>query len=179
MAKQFLDATGLLHLWKKINNVFQKKLVSGSNIKTINGTSLLGSGNISISSHTLPAASATTRGGIKVGSGLSISSDVLSVNTSALNFLPLSGGTLNGDLILKEDYKITLPNTSTDPTFKDGTFIWKDKIGISYDNKARIMLNKDGGIYSFVNSPTIFFSTDGNTQEITALTTKELNEVLV
>lgn len=179
MAKQFLDATGLLHLWKKINNVFQKKLVSGSNIKTINGTSLLGSGNISISSYTLPAASATTRGGIKVGSGLSISSDVLSVNTSALSFLPLSGGTLNGNLILKEDYKITLPNTSTDPKFKDGTFIWKDQIGINYDNETRIMLNKYGGIYSFVDSPQYFFSTDGNTQEITALTTKELIEVLV
>lgn len=49
MAK-YLDETGLTYLWGKLKNAFQAKLVSGTNIKTINNESLLGSGNISISS---------------------------------------------------------------------------------------------------------------------------------
>ena len=62
----------------------QDKLISGTNIKTVNNQSLLGSGNIDISgggSYVLPIASSTTLGGIKVGSGLTINSNgVLSAN---------------------------------------------------------------------------------------------------
>lgn len=49
---KYLDETGLAHLWSKIKtflNNKQDKLVSGTNIKTINNQSLLGSGNINIS----------------------------------------------------------------------------------------------------------------------------------
>jgi hypothetical protein len=49
MATKYLDSTGLAYLWGKIKEKFQVKLVSGTNIKTINNQSLLGSGNISIS----------------------------------------------------------------------------------------------------------------------------------
>ena len=48
----YLDNTGLSYFWGKIKaalNLKQDALVSGTNIKTINNTSLLGSGNISIS----------------------------------------------------------------------------------------------------------------------------------
>jgi len=48
----YLDNTGLSHFWGKIKaslNLKQDALVSGTNIKTINNTSLLGSGNIDIS----------------------------------------------------------------------------------------------------------------------------------
>lgn len=44
----------------------QNSLVSGTNIKTINGSSILGSGNITISA-SVPTASSTTLGGIKIG----------------------------------------------------------------------------------------------------------------
>lgn len=50
----------------------QDQLVSGTNIKTVNGQSLLGEGNIEIQGGELPIASADTLGGIKVGAGLSI-----------------------------------------------------------------------------------------------------------
>ena len=46
---KYLDSTGLTYLWSKLKDYFQAKLVSGTNIKTINGNSLLGSGNIDIS----------------------------------------------------------------------------------------------------------------------------------
>lgn len=52
----YLDNTGLLYFWSKLKTYlttnFQAKLVSGTNIKTINNNSLLGSGNISISGTT-------------------------------------------------------------------------------------------------------------------------------
>lgn len=60
----------------------QDTLVSGTNIKTINGQSLLGEGNIE-----QPIASADTLGGVKVGTGLSINpeSGVLSANAPEWN----------------------------------------------------------------------------------------------
>lgn len=48
MANKYLDTTGLAYLWGKLKDYFQAKLVSGTNIKTINNNSLLGSGNIDI-----------------------------------------------------------------------------------------------------------------------------------
>ena len=44
----------------------QNSLVSGTNIKTINGSNILGSGNVTISA-SVPTASSTTLGGIKIG----------------------------------------------------------------------------------------------------------------
>lgn len=42
----FLDGLGIVNLIKKLKTKFQETLVSGSNIKTVNGNSLLGSGDI-------------------------------------------------------------------------------------------------------------------------------------
>ena len=44
--KKYLDKTGLTYFWGKIKNAMQAKLVSGTNIKTFNGASVLGAGNI-------------------------------------------------------------------------------------------------------------------------------------
>lgn len=49
MAKEYLDKSGLTYFWERLKAFFQPKLVSGTNIKTINNQSVLGSGNISIS----------------------------------------------------------------------------------------------------------------------------------
>ena len=48
MANEYLDKVGLTYFWGKLKAYFQVKLVSGTNIKTINNESLLGSGNITI-----------------------------------------------------------------------------------------------------------------------------------
>lgn len=64
----------------------QDTLVSGTNIKTINGQSLLGEGNIEIQQSELPIASADTLGGVKVGTGLSINPEgVLSADSPEWN----------------------------------------------------------------------------------------------
>lgn len=43
---KFLDISGLTQVWDAIKDRFQPKLVSGTNIKTINGQSILGEGNL-------------------------------------------------------------------------------------------------------------------------------------
>lgn len=43
----YLDTHGLNTFWTKLKGRFQDKLVSGTNIKTVNSQSLLGSGDIS------------------------------------------------------------------------------------------------------------------------------------
>lgn len=70
--------------------VLQEKLVSGTNIKTVNGNSLLGSGNIVISGG----------GSYTAGQGINIDqNNEISVDTSYLDgiYLPLQGGTLQED----------------------------------------------------------------------------------
>ena len=81
MAKQFLDLTGLNHVWQQINNLFQRKLVSGTNIKTINNQSLVGSGNLDV---TIDLSDYATRTWVNA-QGFAKGS-----------FLPLEGGTLTG-----------------------------------------------------------------------------------
>ena len=61
-----------LYATKSDLNSKQDTLVSGQNIKTINGQSVIGEGNIEIHQSALPIASANTLGGVKVGAGLSI-----------------------------------------------------------------------------------------------------------
>lgn len=61
-----------LYAAKSDLNSKQDTLVSGQNIKTINGQSVIGEGNIEIHQSELPIASANTLGGVKVGAGLSI-----------------------------------------------------------------------------------------------------------
>lgn len=76
-----------LYATKSDLNSKQDTLVSGTNIKTINGQSVIGEGNIEIQQSELPIASANTLGGVKVGTGLSINpeSGVLSANSPEWN----------------------------------------------------------------------------------------------
>ena len=48
MAKKYLDDTGMSYFRGKLKDYFQAKLVSGTNIKTINSESILGSGDIDL-----------------------------------------------------------------------------------------------------------------------------------
>ena len=80
---QYASAQDFESFANLIDSGKQDTLVSGTNIKTINNQSILGSGNITISSgssYTLPTASSSTKGGIKVGTGLSMLSETMSVS---------------------------------------------------------------------------------------------------
>ena len=74
----------------------QATLVSGTNIKTINNESLLGSGNITTPTYTLPTASTSTLGGVKVD-GSTITIDGNGVISSA--GLPSVSASDNGKVL--------------------------------------------------------------------------------
>ena len=79
------DADTLYATTTQLNSK-QDTLVSGTNIKTINGQSVIGEGNIEIQQSELPIASANTLGGVKVGTGLSINPEgVLSADSPEWN----------------------------------------------------------------------------------------------
>ena len=80
---QYLDDNGLRYLWTKIKNIFVAK-ESGKGLSSNDFTAaykskLDGIAN-NANNYSLPTASASTLGGIKVGSGLSISNGVLSAS---------------------------------------------------------------------------------------------------
>ena len=149
MAKQFLDATGLLHLWEKINNVFQKKLVSGNNIKTINGASIVGSGNITTPNTTYSRATADTLGLVKIGAtGLGSKQYAVQLNDNGQMFVdvPWIAGVQgsfinsNGDTILGSGVGFKLRADDDGLSFhnldKSGTFITIGHNGNIDDNSG-------------------------------------------
>ena len=80
---QYLDDNGLRYLWTKIKNIFVAKEsgkgLSSNDYTTTEKNKLAGIAN-NANNYSLPTASASTLGGIKVGSGLSISNGVLSAS---------------------------------------------------------------------------------------------------
>lgn len=73
MTRKFLDDNGLTYFWSKLKPMLASKqdvLVSGTNIKTINNTGVLGSGDIDT---TPPVATESVSGTIKLNSAKSIS----------------------------------------------------------------------------------------------------------
>ena len=95
---------------------FQPILVSGTDIKTINGESLLGSGNITISAGTeysLPTASSSTLGGVKIPASGNIEIDT----SGNLNVPTASSSTLGvvkaGTNITNTDGTLSVPTAST------------------------------------------------------------------
>ena len=77
MANKYLDSNGLLYLWQKIVNKFVAqetgKGLSTNDFTTDEKTKLAG-----LENYTLPTASDTVKGGIKIGAGLTMNGEVLS-----------------------------------------------------------------------------------------------------
>ncbi len=71
MAKNVLDQNGLLYFWQKIKNIFVAK-ETGKGLSTNDYTTEEKQKLAGLSNYELPTASADTKGGVKVGSGLAI-----------------------------------------------------------------------------------------------------------
>lgn len=122
---KFLDENGLLYLWGKIKTMVGGKVdkVEGKGLSTNDFTAAEKTKLEGLANYTLPPASADVLGGVKVGSGLSISQGVLSAT---------GGGTADAvdwanvqnkpDLALKSDltslyrFKGTVANYASLPT---------------------------------------------------------------
>lgn len=75
----YLDDNGLLYLWQKLKTLLAGKVdaVTGKGLSTNDYTTAEKSKLAGLSNYTLPTASATVTGGIKVGANLTISDGVL------------------------------------------------------------------------------------------------------
>lgn len=146
---KFLDSDGLNILWARIKDVFQVKLVSGTNIKTVNGSSLLGSGNISIET------SGTVSG----------------------DYLPIGGGTMSGTLTIgtgfldvQGDQKIVM-NESSDITPK---ICINDELDIAFSDDTVMQLTANG-ISIPSGSASNVYTTNGYTMTIEAIDDATIN----
>lgn len=175
----------------------------------------------SLSNYKLPVASTTALGGIKLGSGLSatsdgtvsVSADVVagSVEWNSIKNKPnvailytgeADGGNPNngrilfqdendadGQAVIGYDHDTTsyiMAVSQEDANTSKDTHISPDGVQISYNNETNlrhsdISINVNG--IKLTNKGTVVsnsvFMTDGTTQELTAITTDELNEILV
>lgn len=110
---KFLDRSGLTQVWDAIKDRFQTKLVSGTNIKTINGESILTSGNIDAATQDWVNQQGFAKG----------------------SFINSSGDTTLGDgsgyIVTTDEYGLAFRNKS-----KTGTFITFGRQGNINDNSG-------------------------------------------
>lgn len=78
MAKKYIDQNAFLYIWQKISNIFVKK-ESGKGLSTNDYTTEDKNKLAQLENYSLPTASTTVKGGIKVGTGLTMEGEVLSV----------------------------------------------------------------------------------------------------
>ena len=115
---QYLDDNGLRYLWTKIKNMFiakeSGKGLSSNDYTTTEKNKLAGIAN-NANNYSLPTASASTLGGIKVGSGLSISNGILSASGGGESFFKIIDS-FEGSICLSlyssnQEYQINVPKS--------------------------------------------------------------------
>ena len=123
--------------------------------------------------YTLPIASATALGGIKLGSGLSATSDgTVSVSADVV------AGSVEWDSIKNKPEVARVDNQNR---FRQSQYI-SGNLYIKNDADDNIIeISNEGGIFSFGENcgANKYFATDGTIQELTAIKEDELNEILV
>lgn len=152
---QYLDKTGLTHFWEKVDSAKQDTLTSGTNIKTINNQSLLGSGNITISG----GGSATD---VQID-GVSItSSGVANINTTGYDADTNSLATVNDINNIgsaKLDKQLTLGNSIT-TIDNNGAQISIESTNSNSGTQSRVYISSNGEIDIFGDGGEIYIEGD-------------------
>lgn len=122
--------------------------------------------------YTLPIASATALGGIKLGSGLSATSDgTVSVSADVV------AGSVEWDSIKNKPEVALVDNQNR---FRSSQYISGNLYIKNAADDNIITISNDGGIEHLSNQgANKYFATDGTIQELTAITEDELNTILV
>ena len=133
MAKKYLDDTGMSYFWGKLKDYFQAKLVSGTNIKTINNETLLGSGDISVTSgfevrSVTWSATVPANGAANTNLKTLIDADL----PSGKRFLAIAGFTTNDQSLLlvgayynsTSNYSLQVRNISSSSLTKNTTIFY-------------------------------------------------------
>lgn len=100
MAENMIDLNGLVHVWSKVKTLTDDcaKASSLAAVATSGSYDDLTNKPTIPSAYTLPTASTTVMGGVKIGSNISVSNGVISLNksnvTSALGYTPPASDTV-------------------------------------------------------------------------------------
>lgn len=100
MAENMIDLNGLVHVWSKVKTLTADcvKADSLATVATSGSYNDLSDKPTIPSAYTLPTASNTVMGGVKIGSNISVSNGVISLNksnvTSALGYTPPTSDTV-------------------------------------------------------------------------------------
>lgn len=130
----------ITELWAKCKAYFQAKLVSGTNIKTINNESLLGSGNISVGG----GGSDVT--GVKGNSESTYRTGNVNLTAANVGALSLAGGEVTGDLSVAgtlTSNEIDFSSTGVEAHFGNKTK--SARIAITSSNNLRVDSSSDSG----------------------------------
>lgn len=125
-----------------------------------------------LSNYKLPVASTTALGGIKLGSGLSATSDgTVSVSADVV------AGSVEWDSIKNKPEVALVDNQNR---FRSSQYISGNLYIKNAADDNIITISNDGGIEHLLNQgANKYFATDGTIQELTAITEDELNTILV
>ena len=100
MAENMIDLNGLVHVWSKVKTLTDKcvKTTDIATVATSGSYNDLSDKPTIPSAYTLPTASSTVMGGVKIGSNISVTSGTISITksnvTSALGYTPPASDTV-------------------------------------------------------------------------------------
>ena len=166
MAKKYIDQNAFLYIWQKISNIFVKK-ESGKGLSTNDYTTEDKNKLAQLENYSLPTASTTVKGGIKVGTGLTIDGEVLSVtgggtadsvDWSNITNKPNLNEKVNTSLLGQANGVATLDESGKVPSVQLPSYVDDVIEGYFYDNK--------------------FYSDEAHTSEITGEVSKIYIDVI-
>jgi len=103
MAENMIDLNGLVHVWSKVKTLIADcaKASSLATVATSGSYNDLTDKPTIPSAYTLPTASSSVMGGVKIGSNINVANGVISINksnvTSALGYTPPTSDTVYND----------------------------------------------------------------------------------
>ena len=166
MAKKYIDQNAFLYIWQKITNIFVKK-ESGKGLSTNDYTTEDKNKLAQLENYSLPTASTTVKGGIKVGTGLTMDGEVLSVtgggtadsvDWSNITNKPNLNEKVNTSLLGQANGVATLDESGKVPSIQLPSYVDDVIEGYFYDNK--------------------FYSDEAHTSEITGEVSKIYIDVI-
>ena len=143
MAKKYIDQNAFLYIWQKISNIFVKK-ESDKGLSTNDYTTEDKNKLTQLENYSLPTASATVKGGIKVGTGLTMEGEVLSVtgggtadsvDWSNITNKPNLNEKVNTSLLGQANGVATLDESGKVPSVQLPSYVDDVIEGYFYDNK--------------------------------------------